>query len=74
MEGKLIGICVSNTKDETHAIYPHINMSIPIFNIYNILDKYAKSGNRNELKQLIVTDENIINQWALDIPRIISQL
>lgn len=40
--GQLIGISVSNSKctaDDT--IYPHLNMAIPVYEIYPALKKYA---------------------------------
>lgn len=43
-DGHLIGITVSNSKDDTyHLIYPNINMSVPVFDILPILQKYGKS-------------------------------
>lgn len=43
-EGYLIGITVSNSKDEAYQlIYPYVNMSVPVFEIFPILQKYGNS-------------------------------
>lgn len=43
-DGRLIGICVSNSKDDTYQlIYPNINMSVPVYDILPILQKYGTS-------------------------------
>lgn len=41
-DGRLIGICVSNSKDDTYQlIYPNINMSVPVYDILPTLQKYG---------------------------------
>lgn len=43
-DGRLLGICVSNSKDdEFQLIYPNINMSVPIFDIWPVLQKYGQT-------------------------------
>lgn len=43
-DGCLIGIIVSNSKDDTYQrIYPNINMSVPVYDILPTLQKYGKS-------------------------------
>lgn len=43
-DGHLIGITVSNSKDDTYQlIYPNINMSVPVYEILPILQQYGKS-------------------------------
>lgn len=43
-DGHLIGITVSNSKDDAYQmIYPNINMSVPVFDILPILQKYGDS-------------------------------
>lgn len=47
-DGHLIGITVSNSKDDSyHLIYPNINMSIPVFDIFPTLQKYGKSRGKS---------------------------
>lgn len=41
-DGRLIGICVSNSKDDAiQLIYPNINMSVPVYDILPTLQKYG---------------------------------
>lgn len=43
-DGSLLGICVSNSKDDQfQLIYPNINMSVPIFDILPVLQKYGQT-------------------------------
>lgn len=43
-DGHLIGITVSNSKDDAfQMIYPNINMSVPVYEIFPILQQYGKS-------------------------------
>lgn len=42
--GQIIGISVSNSKDNSYdSIYPHINMAVPIADIFPALKKFATS-------------------------------
>lgn len=43
-DGSLVGITVSNSKDDDcQLIYPNINMSVPVYDILPILQKYGQS-------------------------------
>lgn len=43
-DGCLMGICVSNSKDDAfELIYPNINMSIPVYDILPVLQKYGRT-------------------------------
>lgn len=47
-DGQLLGVCISNSKDDKYQlIYPNINMSVPVFDILPILQKYVKSKGTN---------------------------
>lgn len=50
-DGSLIGITVSNSKDDTpQLICPNINVSVPVYDILPILKKYGQSkGNKQTL-------------------------
>lgn len=41
--GTLLGICVCNAKDGNN-IYPMINMCIPIYDIYHVLENFSRSN------------------------------
>lgn len=42
--GNLIGVCISNSKDDNNRlIYPNINMAVPVYDIYPILQKYDQT-------------------------------
>lgn len=43
--GTLLGICVCNAKDGQN-IYPMINMCIPIYDIYHILENFSRSNGK----------------------------
>lgn len=52
-DGDLIGICVSNSKDDAiQLIYPNINMSVPVYDILPVLQKYGKSKGMRESRQI----------------------
>lgn len=47
-DGQLLGICVSNSKDDQfQLIYPNINMSVPIFDILPVLQKYGQTKGKH---------------------------
>lgn len=47
-EGCLIGIIVSNSKDDVYErIYPNINMSVPVYDILPTLQKYGQSKGKH---------------------------
>lgn len=49
-DGSLLGICVSNSKDDQfQLIYPCFNMSVPIFDILPVLQKYGQTKGRPHL-------------------------
>lgn len=50
-DGRLLGICVSNSKDDQfQLIYPNINMSVPIFDILPVLQKYGQTKGKHRTK------------------------
>lgn len=56
-DGHLIGITVSNSKDDAYQlIYPNINMSVPVYDILPILQKYGKSKGIYSIK-LVISSE-----------------
>lgn len=43
-DGRLMAVCISNSKDDQYQlIYPNINMSVPIFDIFPILQNYERT-------------------------------
>lgn len=41
-DGRLLGVCISNSKDDAvQLIYPNINMSVPVYDILPVLQKYG---------------------------------
>lgn len=43
-QGHLLGISISNSKDDNYRlIYPNINMSVPVYDILPILQKYGQT-------------------------------
>lgn len=47
-DGCLIGICVSNSKDDAYElIYPNVNMSIPVYDILPVLQKYGQTKGKH---------------------------
>lgn len=45
LDARLLGICVSNTKDEVKGhIFPSLNMAVPVRDIYRILEKYFETN------------------------------
>uniref|UniRef100_A0A336KFL1 Peroxisomal leader peptide-processing protease n=1 Tax=Culicoides sonorensis TaxID=179676 RepID=A0A336KFL1_CULSO len=64
--GHLIGICVSNTRDEMNSkVFPHTNMAIPVCDIYRILERYFEVNDKRVLEELKVSDE-IQRKWNLE--------
>lgn len=50
-DGSLIGICVSNSKDDAfELIYPNLNMSIPVYDILPVLEKYGQTKGKYSIK------------------------
>lgn len=41
--GALLGVCVCNAKDDNGLIFPNVNMCIPIWDIYGILEEYSRT-------------------------------
>lgn len=47
-DGCLIGVCISNSKDDNNQlIYPNINMAVPVYDIFPILQKYSLTKGRS---------------------------
>lgn len=60
VDGYLLGVCISNSKDDKYQlIYPNINMSVPIFDILPILQKYVRSKG-NKLDFLLMQTKPLI--------------
>ncbi|XP_055308925.1 peroxisomal leader peptide-processing protease [Sitodiplosis mosellana] len=73
-DGHLIGITVSNSKDDAYQlIYPNINMSVPVYEIFPILQQYGKSKDERHLQNLVANKE-VKSVWALETPKILCKL
>lgn len=64
--GHLVGICVSNTRDEiTQKLFPNVNMAVPVCDIFRTIEKYFKLGNKETLTELKASKE-IQRKWNLE--------
>ncbi|XP_031627413.1 peroxisomal leader peptide-processing protease [Contarinia nasturtii] len=74
LDGHLIGITISNSRDEAYQlIYPNVNMSVPVFEIFPILQQYGKSKDEKHLQNLVANNE-VKSIWALETPKILCKL
>ncbi|KAJ6644562.1 Peroxisomal leader peptide-processing protease [Pseudolycoriella hygida] len=72
--GKLIGICISNSKDSAYnLVYPNMSMAVPICDIISILREYSLLGEKTILRQL-EAGRDVQDVWQLKPPSIISKL
>ncbi|XP_063701728.1 peroxisomal leader peptide-processing protease [Culicoides brevitarsis] len=72
--GHLVGICVSNTRDENSGkVFPHVNMAVPICDIFKIIEKYVETGDKETLKALRANDE-VTRKWNLEPQPFTSKL
>lgn len=64
--GHLIGVCVSNTRDEiTNKVFPNVNMAVPACDIFKTIEKYFETGDKETLKELNANEE-ITRKWNLE--------
>lgn len=65
--GELVGIPVSNAKDmSSKALFPHINMSVPVTTIAHYLLQFMETKDVNVLEKLSVTNPDIKRLWMLE--------
>ncbi|XP_067408811.1 peroxisomal leader peptide-processing protease [Emydura macquarii macquarii] len=64
--GKLLGIVVSNTKDNSvGATYPHLNYSIPITVLQPAVLEYSRTGDLHGFQELNRVNNRIRQVWRL---------
>ncbi|KAH8301789.1 hypothetical protein KR059_011804 [Drosophila kikkawai] len=70
--GCILGVCVSNIKMDD-IIYPNINTAIPICDIRNTLQQFARSNDVKVLSNLVAS-RDVGRVWSLEMPPIRSKL
>ncbi|KAH8233120.1 hypothetical protein KR026_004536 [Drosophila bipectinata] len=70
--GCILGVCVSNIKMDDH-IYPNINTAIPICDIRNTLQQFARTNDLQVLNNLVAS-QDVQRVWSLEMPPIRSKL
>ncbi|KAH8400914.1 hypothetical protein KR009_001795 [Drosophila setifemur] len=70
--GCILGVCVSNIKMDD-IIYPNINTAVPICDIRNTLQQFART---NDVKVLgnLVASQDVRRVWSLEMPTVRSKL
>uniref|UniRef100_A0A8C8RIM8 Peroxisomal leader peptide-processing protease n=1 Tax=Pelusios castaneus TaxID=367368 RepID=A0A8C8RIM8_9SAUR len=64
--GKLLGIVVSNTKDNSlGATYPHLNYSVPITVLQSAVLEYSHTGDLHGFQELNRANDKIRQVWRL---------
>lgn len=64
--GHLVGVCVSNTRDETtKKVFPNVNMAVPVCDVFRTLETYFETGNKKALQDLKANEE-IQRKWNLE--------
>ncbi|KAH8283496.1 hypothetical protein KR018_004147 [Drosophila ironensis] len=70
--GCILGVCVSNFKmDDT--VYPNINTAIPICDIRDTLQQFARTNDVKVLSNLVAS-QDVRRVWSLEMPPIKSKL
>ncbi|XP_017070480.2 uncharacterized protein LOC108107448 [Drosophila eugracilis] len=70
--GCILGVCVSNIKLDD-VVYPNINTAIPICDIRNTLQQFARTNDVKVLSNLVASP-NVHRVWSLEMPPIRSKL
>lgn len=70
--GCILGVCVSNIKLDD-VVYPNINTAIPICDIRNTLQQFARTNDLNVLSNLVASPD-VHRVWSLEMPPIRSKL
>ncbi|XP_055837548.1 uncharacterized protein LOC129905949 [Episyrphus balteatus] len=64
--GCIVGICVSNLKED-NVIYPNCNTAVPINDIRQTLEQYARTGDLTVLNNLVTKDSMVLNSDPMQI-------
>ncbi|XP_002043129.2 uncharacterized protein LOC6618881 [Drosophila sechellia] len=70
--GCILGVCVSNIKLDD-VVYPNINTAIPICDIRNTLQQFARTNDLNVLSNLVASPD-VHRVWSMEMPPIRSKL
>ncbi|KAI8040131.1 uncharacterized protein LOC128254423 [Drosophila gunungcola] len=70
--GCILGVCVSNIKLDD-IVYPNINTAIPICEIRNTLQQFARTNDVKVLSNLVAS-QDVRRVWSLEMPPIRSKL
>ncbi|XP_016974347.1 uncharacterized protein LOC108041076 [Drosophila rhopaloa] len=70
--GCILGVCVSNIKLDD-IVYPNINTAIPICDIRNTLQQFARTNDVAVLSNLVAS-QDVRRVWSLEMPPIRSKL